>query len=153
MTSNEFHGEIAEGPYFFTLLVRNNKFCAELGRVVLAASRLETTLKQVLELHAPQKDTEKATLGRLIRHIKDSKRLPELIPHLEFENMRRIYLVHKIHDLLSGMIEETILEKENLVPEDVHTYAERAIVLSENLNAITDIIIKKELNEDLSQND
>jgi len=64
-------------------------------------------------------------------------------PALELLRDQRNYLTHSIHSLLSGWIEETILEKSNLLDSDVVTYTERAWQLAENLNGLADIVEKE----------
>ena len=140
----KFSGEPIDGPQFFKLLTGNDEFCAELGRVILAANRLESTFKQYLEKHAPTEKTTKATLGRLINYAKKHELLSDLLIHLELVRDQRNYLTHKIYELLFGLIEETILERQNLLPADVSTYSERAWTLSNNLNALADIIDKED---------
>lgn len=49
---------------------------------------------------------------------------------------QRNYLTHNIYALFIDLIEETILEKNNLLDSDVHTYIDRAWQLKENLFAL-----------------
>jgi hypothetical protein len=50
------------------------------------------------------------------------------------------YLTHNIYALLNNQIDETILEREDLLDSDVHTYTERAWVLNDNIKGLTEII-------------
>ncbi len=133
-------GEQINGPKFFELLCSDEHFCAELGRASLAAGRLESMLKRYLATTAPTADTTKATLGKLIQFCKNNHLLTQMIPVLELMRDQRNYLTHSIHALLTNLIEETILEKEDLLDSDVLTYTERAWELKNNLNALADII-------------
>ena len=56
---------------------------------------------------------------------------------------QRNYLSHNLYSLFSDLIDESILEKYNLLDSDVHLYIERASQLSENLNYISDVISAK----------
>jgi hypothetical protein len=135
--------EQISGPDFFKLLYADNKFCAELGRAVLAAGRLESTLKWYIAEHAPEANTTKTTLGRLIEFVRKHTLLNKMLPVLETLRDQRNYLPHNIHSLVSGLIEESILERSGLVDSDVYTYTERTWQLKENLNALADIVERK----------
>jgi hypothetical protein len=136
-------GEPVSGPDFFRLLYADDKFCAELGRAVLAAGRLESALKRYIAEHAPETDMTKAALGRLIEFAKKDRLLYRMLPALETLRDQRNYLAHNVHALLSGLIQETILEGSALLDSDVHTYTERAWQLKENLNHLADIVERK----------
>ena len=138
-----YKGVPVSGLEFFELLNESDEFCADLGRVVLAAGRLEVALATVLERESPGKDLGFATLGRLISHAKNHDELSKMIPHLEMLKTQRNYLTHNIYSLLSDRIDETILERNNIIDSDVHTYTERAWVLKNNLNALADIVEKQ----------
>lgn len=56
---------------------------------------------------------------------------------------QRNYITHNIYALFTDLIEETVLEKENLLDSDVHLYIERAWQLRESLNDLADIIKRK----------
>jgi hypothetical protein len=139
-----YKGEPISGPDFFRLLYADDKFCAELGRAVLAAGRLESLLKRHIAKHASETDTSRATLGRLIEFARKHMLLQKMLPALEVLRDQRNYLTHNIHALLSGLVEETILEGSGLLDSDIHTYTERAWQLKENLNDLADIIDRKD---------
>jgi hypothetical protein len=63
-----------------------------------------------------------------------------MLSALEMLKDQRNYLTHNVHALLSGFIEETILEGSNLIDSDVHTYTERAWQLAENLNGLAEAL-------------
>jgi hypothetical protein len=56
-------GEPVEGLAFYRLLYEDGAFCAELGRAILAAQRLESALKRFLRSKTLEVDTAHATLG------------------------------------------------------------------------------------------
>ncbi len=136
----KWKGEPVDGPAFYAILCANDEFCAELGRAVLAAGRLETALKQHIIVNAQHPDLTRATLGRLIAVARDRNLLSRMLPALEMLRDQRNYLTHSVHALLSGFIEETILEGSNLIDSEVHTYTERAWQLAENLNSLAEIL-------------
>lgn len=133
-------GGSVDGPQFFALLRADDQFCADLGRVVLAAGRLESALKRTLSRHGFARDTGKATLGKLIDFCREKNLIAKMIPALEMLRDQRNYLIHNIHALLSDMIQETILERENLIDSDVHTYTERAWQLRDNLDGLAELL-------------
>lgn len=133
-------GEPVEGKEFFALLNDDAEFCAQLGRAMLAAGRLETVLKRFLRSHAPALKTERATLGHMVKLLREKTLLTKMQPHLDLLARQRNYLAHNIHALLSDWIEKTILERSDLLDSDVHTYQERAWQLTENLNALAAIL-------------
>jgi len=136
----KWKGEPVDGPAFYALLCADDEFCAELGRAVLAAGRLETAIKQYITDNAHRPDLTRATLGRLIAVGKNCKLPSKMLPALEMLRDQRNYLTHSVHALLSGLIEETILEGSNLIDSDVHTYTERAQQLAEDLNGFAEIL-------------
>jgi hypothetical protein len=135
-----YKGVPVGGLEFFELLNESEEFCADLGRVVLAAGRLEVALAKVLEHDSPDEDLKFATLGQLIGHARSHDELRKMIPHLEMLKTQRNYLTHNIYSLLSDRIDETILERNDIIDSDVHTYTERAWVLKNNLNGLADIV-------------
>lgn len=133
-------GEAVDGKQFFALLYEDSEFCKQLGRAMLAAGQLETELKKFLRSKAPALNTERATLGQMVKILKEKDLLTKMQPHLDLLARQRNYLAHNIHSLLSDWIEETILERSDLLDSDVHTYKERAWQLTENLNALATIL-------------
>ncbi|HTU19458.1 MAG TPA: hypothetical protein VMG10_15465 [Gemmataceae bacterium] len=133
-------GEPVDGPAFYELLCADDTFCAQLGRAVLAAGRLESALKRHITENEKNFDLTRATLGKLVTVAGQRNFLSRMIPALEMLRDQRNYLTHNVHALLSGLIEETILEGSNLLDSDVHTYTERAWQLSENLNDLAEIV-------------
>ncbi len=135
-----YMGKRVTGDEFFELIIKDEEFCAMLGRAVLAAGRLESSLKLFLNNNSPTEIKTKATLGQLISYAKDKALLNKMIPALEMIKIQRNYLTHNIYELLMGKIKETLLEGTDLLDSDVHTYIERAWILRENINALADIL-------------
>lgn len=136
-------GKPVEGLEFFALLYEDDNFCKELGRALLAAGRLESSLKRYISSHAPKENTTKAALGRLIEFAKQHQLLLKMLPVLEMLKDQRNYLTHNIHALFSGLVEETILERTGLLDSDVDLFTDRASQLKENLNALADILSRE----------
>lgn len=128
------------GLEFFQLLYEDDEFCMELGRAVLAAGRLESELTQYLNENVADQKIADASLGRLIIFAKKHQLLTKMLPVLEMLRDQRNYLSHNIHALFAGVVEETILDRSNLLDSDVDTFSERAWQLKENLNGLADII-------------
>lgn len=130
------------GREFFDLLYADNEFCERLGRTMLAAGRLETELKLYLGANLV-KYKEHATLGNLIDLLKKHGLMEKAQPSLELLKDQRNYLTHNLHALFSGLIEETVLERSNLLDSDIDTFAERAWQLAENLDGLADVVAKE----------
>jgi hypothetical protein len=143
----KWKGEPVDGRAFYALLSSDDKFCAELGRAVLAAGRLETSLKQYIVDKAQHPDLTRSTLGTLITVARNCRLLSKMLPALEMLKDQRNYLTHNVYALLSGFVQETILEGSNLIDSDVHTYTERAWQLAENLNGLAEILEREILPE------
>jgi hypothetical protein len=135
-------GEPASGTEFFDLLRSDDEFCAELGRAILAAGRLESELKQFLAANNVR-SAEKATLGQLTKLLERHGLLKKMQPHLDQLSMQRNYLAHSVHALFAELIEETILPRSNLLDSDVDSFSERAWQLADNLNALANIVAKE----------
>ena len=139
----KIEGRPVGGTEFFSLLCADDEFCAQLGRAMLAASRLETELKRFLHARHPELNTEYANLGWLLKLLSKHVLLERMQPALNVLKSQRNYLAHSIHALLSDWIEETILERADLFDSDVSTYCERAWQLTENLNGLADVVEKE----------
>ncbi|QPJ61523.1 MAG: hypothetical protein G3M70_06315 [Candidatus Nitronauta litoralis] len=129
---------------FFELLYQNKEFCNSLGQVMLAASKLESTLRIFLINQGHDIPENKATLGNLVNILKKNKHLSKNGEmHFADLKMQRNYLSHSLYDLFNDNIEETILPRENLVPEDVQVFAEKVSGTAKNFLGITKIIINE----------
>jgi hypothetical protein len=133
-------GEPVKGLAFYHLLYDDDDFCAELGRATLAAQRLESALKQLLHFHATDIDTTQATLGRLINFAESKQLLTQMLQPLKMLRDQRNYLTHNIHALFLGLVEKTVLERDELLDSDVDAFTERAWQLKDNLNGLAEII-------------
>jgi hypothetical protein len=130
-----------EGVEFYTLLSESEKFTSELGKVTLASAKLEAELIIFLIRNDTKRNFEKATLGQLIALTKKNELLDEnLIVALTHISKQRNYLTHNIYALFIDLIDETILEKNNLLDSDVHFFIERAWQLKENIEGLAEII-------------
>lgn len=136
-------GVPVEGLEFFQLLYEDDAFCIELGRAILAAGRLESVLTEYLNEHVNDQKVADASMGRLIAFAKQHNLLTPMVPVLETLKYQRNYLAHNIHALFSGLVEETILTRTDLLDSDVDTFTDRAWQLKENLNGLADIIARK----------
>lgn len=133
-------GEPLEGLNFYNQLSTEDQFCAELGKAVLAAGKLESELIKYVSINNIPEETNKANLGRLIRIAKKHEILVKMLPALEQLNLQRNYLAHNIYALFFGLVEETILERSGLLDSDIDVFTERAWQLTENLNGLADIV-------------
>jgi len=131
------------GRKFFDLLYADNEFCGELGRVMLAAGRLETELKLYLTANSIKYNTKHATLGDLLDLAKKQKLLTKMLPALDLLRFQRNYLTHSLNALFSGLIEETVLPRSDLLDSDIVTFTELAWQLAENLDGLAKILAKE----------
>lgn len=131
-----------QGLAFYELLIQDDTFCAELGRATLAAGKLENILLKAVSTPKKQRELKRLTLGQLINIIEQEEDYKKLTPHLKLVSKQRNYLTHNIYNLLSDTIEETILERKNLLESDITTYTERAFILRQNLGDLHDLIEK-----------
>lgn len=139
-----YKGEQSEGVEFYNLLFESEEFNAELGKVTLAAGRLEAEMILFLNRHGLKKGTSRATLGKLIKIGKDNNLLDNnLTVALEHICRQRNYLTQIIYALFIELIDETVLERSKLLDTDVLTYTDRAWQLRENLFGLADSISKK----------
>ena len=138
-----FKGESHKGINFYNLLFQNNEFCSELGKVSLSAGKLESEIVLFFKRSGINEKIIGKTLGQLIK-IGKSKSLFDnnLIISWEMICKQRNYLTHNIYALFIEMIDQTILERENLLDTDVLLYTEKVYLLNENLNDLSEIIKK-----------
>jgi len=122
-------------PEFFSILFHNQNFCAALGRVVLAAGRLESLLREYLELNGVMVKEWEATLGKLTLLLKDNNLITRN-GEMHFNDMKsqRNYLTHKLFDLFAERIEETVLPRTDLLNSDTEYFTERADILANDLD-------------------
>jgi hypothetical protein len=128
---------------FYKLLIESKEFTSELGTISLYSGQLERELVELIRLHDPNINSQKKTLGTLINECEKLKLLSyNLHIALDTVNKQRSYFIHNVYSLLSEYIDETILESENLVDMDVLTYIERALILKQNLEHLSDVVYK-----------
>jgi len=135
-------GESLQGLGFYKELAKDQEFCKELGRAVLAAGRLESELIRCFSKLNINDPMRQATLGKLINIARNNDILGKMIPALEVLKNQRNYLTHNIYALFSGLVEETILQKDGLLDSDIDVFSERAWQLADNLNGLADAVIK-----------
>lgn len=137
------NGEPTGGEAFFDLLYKDSKFCEELGKVALGAGRLEAELMLFLNTKGNKTNLTRKTLGLLINIANEGKHLDNnSIAVLRTLCEQRNYLTHNIYALFIELIEETILERSNLLDSDVDLYTEKARQLQEDLIHLANIIKK-----------
>jgi hypothetical protein len=122
-------------PEFFLRLYEDQAFCAGLGRVVLAAGRLESMLREYLSMKRIAITEKEATLGRITSIMKTRNLLTrngEI--HFSQLTLQRNYLTHSLFDLFAEKIEESLLPRSNVTEMDVDLFAERAAELANDLD-------------------
>lgn len=142
--STMYRGEPTKGIAFYNLLFESDEFNIELGKVILAAGKLEAELILFLKRSGITQNLSRSTFGSLIKIGKQHNLFNNnnLTIALELICKQRNYLTHNIYALFIDLHEETILEKNNLLDTDVELYIERALQLKENLLGIADVINK-----------
>lgn len=139
-----YKGEPSKGVDFYNLLFESEEFNAELGKVTLAAGKLEAEMMLFLNRYGVKENISRSTLGQLIKIGKKSNSFDKnLTVALEEICRQRNYLTHNIYALFVELIGETILERSNLLDSDVTTYIERAWLLRNELIDLANIISKK----------
>lgn len=139
-----YKGEPTGGLVFYTLLEKSEEFTSELGKVALASGKLESELLILMKASGIKVKIERATLGTLIDLAEKNNLLEKnMIYALKNISKQRNYITHNIYALFIDQLDETILEKNNLLDSDVHLYVERAWQLKENLNGLANIIKAK----------
>jgi hypothetical protein len=139
-----YKGEPKKGIEFYNLLISSDDFTSELGKVALASGKLEAELIRFLQRNEIEGKYERKTLGHLVALAEKHGLLNKnMIIALKELSKQRNYITHNIYALFIDLIEETILEKTNLLDCDVDLYQERAWQLKLNLNDLADIIKEK----------
>lgn len=112
-----------------------------MGRVTLAAGKLEAELIRLLARSSVPEKLDGLSLGKLITIASKYGVLDKNeIRALKEVCGQRNYLTHNIYALFIDLIEETGLERSNLLDSDVHTYIERAWQLKEDLLGLAEIV-------------
>ncbi|MFD2586406.1 hypothetical protein ACFSQJ_05670 [Croceitalea marina] len=140
----KYKGIPIKGLKFYQLLFESEQFTSELGKMALAASNLEAKLIMLLINNKVKGNYQEAPLGKLIDLAQQSQLLGEnTILALKSLKTQRNYLTHKLYQLFSYSINETIVERNNLLDSDVLIFTEWAWQLQENLKHLADIILKE----------
>lgn len=127
---------------FYELLTKDQNFCSALGKTVLAAGRLESTLKSYLLSKTHKKKHFNAPLSQLIKLAEQHGLPAQIVIILNNLRSQRNYLAHNIYPLMAGLIDETFLERDSLVDEDISLFEERATQLAADLNYLSQLIEK-----------
>jgi hypothetical protein len=139
-----YKGENIISKDFYKLLYESFEFTSELGKIALVSGYLESELKQFLKINKIEGKYERATLGTLTKLAEKKNVLDKnMIMALKESSVLRNYITHNIYALFMDRVDETILEKENLIDSDVELYIERAWQLKENINGLANIIHAK----------
>ena len=136
-----FKGKLSKGINFYKLLYENAEFTIELGKMTLSCSKLEAEIILFFKRKNITKNFSKTTLNPLIDYAEKNEFFDEnlLIILREFA-VKRNYLNHNIYGLFLELIDETILERENILDSDVLYFKDKVYVLNENLNHIAEQI-------------
>jgi len=81
-------------------------------------------------------------MGALIKIAEKNSLLEKLVPILSEIKDQRNYFTHNIHALFVGLIDETILPKNDLIDLDIESYISKAEQLDKNLSGLADIMEK-----------
>lgn len=140
-----YKGEPTNGIDFYTLLYNSDEFTTELGKVNLASGRLEAELIIFFIRKEIKEKYNNATLGKLINIGKENNLFNKnLLIALQLVKEQRNYLTHNIYALFTNLIDETILNRKNLIDTDVIVYIDKTFQLNENLKSLADIIKLKQ---------
>lgn len=137
---------------FFERLSADHEFCEALGRMTLAAGRFESDLRVYLELRGVSV-SEQAALGLLTGKLEKHELLSENgVQVLRTLKRQRNYLTHSLFDLFSARVDETLLPRTNLVPEDLSLFTEKAWELEQNLSGLSQIVEERIVGQGMQVN-
>ena len=115
---------------FYDELLKSERFCESLGRLLLMSGKLESALKSIVLANSIKVgyNLKRAMLGQLIRSCKEHELVTdELNEVLEFILVRRNYLTHNLYPLFNDEIEYTLLPKDNLDSDDAEYYFPKCV--------------------------
>ncbi len=139
-----YKGEPSKGVEFYNLLFESDEFNAELGKVTLAAGRLEAEMMLFFNRNGVKENFSRSTLGQLIKIGKKNNLFDKnLTVALEQILKQRNYLTHNIYALFIELIDEQDLVRSNLLDTDTITYINIAWQLRNNLIDLANLISKK----------
>ena len=117
-------------------LSADHDFCEWLGRMTLAAARLESDLRAFLLLNSVGV-SENATLGSLVSALKREGLVsPNGDGILRTLTKQRNYLTHSLYDLFTARIDEGLMYRDDL--EDAGLLTDRSFVLEDNLRGLAE---------------
>lgn len=106
-----YKGLPTKGLAFYKLLFESEEFNIEMGKMTLAAGRIEAELILYLKRNGVTEDISRSTFGGLIKTGKKYNLFDKnLIISLEQICNQRNYLTHNIYALFTDLLEETILD-------------------------------------------
>lgn len=109
---------------------------------MLSASILETNLRKYLKAKHIS-TSSKSTLGHLVTKLTENNLLSKNGKiHFNDLAIKRNYLAHSLYDLFTKEIEETILERDELIAEDTDIFIYRARQLAKDFLFFAEIVAK-----------
>ncbi|MBU2600820.1 MAG: hypothetical protein KKA32_01440 [Actinobacteria bacterium] len=97
----------------FEMLSKDTECCAALGRMTLAAARLESDLRVFLTLNGVQVGAA-ATFGGLVKKLGDNGLLSDSgLGILRGLKRQRNYLTHNLYGLFAARIDEDLMTRWN----------------------------------------
>jgi hypothetical protein len=112
---------------FFESLYDDRDFCEQLGKVILAAGILESSLRKYLRARGIAKVSSKLTLGQAVKILEENDLLTNNGQmHFNDIKRKRNYLAHNLYALFSEELEETVLPRTDLTAGDVDMFWEKA---------------------------
>lgn len=114
-------------------LYENEKFCAKLGKVILASSLLGEQLLILIQNEKLDNDDTKPPMAMLVKYIEKKEFFPSMVPALNQMTENNIDL------LLNKAIGRSFIEEKNL-DDDLDFYIDCAIDLENKLNLIYNMI-------------
>ena len=128
----------------FRALASDAEFCEMLGRAMLAAGELESSLRAYLAAQGHDVPESRATLGALTAKLAELGLLTENGRSvLELMGTQRNHFAHKLFDLLTDRAESPLLPAEHLDQADVGdvgVFTDYAWTLTENLTGLTETV-------------
>lgn len=131
---------------FFELLYKDVEFCDGMGKVMLAASKLETSLRKYLRTkHIAC--SPKSTLGNLVTKLIENNLLSKNGQmHFKDLTLYRNYLAHNLYGLFIKEIEETIItHTDELTELDTDIFIWRAQQLADDFLHFEKIVSKADV--------
>ncbi len=115
---------------FYDELLKSERFCESLGRLLLMSGKLESALKSMVLASSIKVgyNLRRAMLGQLVGSCKKHELVTdELSEVLAFILVRRNYLTHNLYPLFNDEIEYTLLPKDNLDSDDAEYYFPKCV--------------------------